>query len=230
MKIGLMGLEHLPEGKMKYKDDKLNKLVEKFSPKKISPFFAEFIRGDLVNADCIAVQEGMALDLLIQDMEKMEARIANSKDEKEKQLVKKCLEQLENEVPLCDVDFTEDEIVLMRGLAPISLKPTLIVGGDIVDNSLIEAAIEKSGTIFFYTAGPKEVHAWPIKKDSDAVTCAGKIHSDLARGFIKAEIVNFDDFVKGHNMQEAKNNGLVKLVDRDYIVKYGDILDIRFNV
>ncbi|MCP4649357.1 MAG: DUF933 domain-containing protein [PVC group bacterium] len=229
MKIGFLGLD-IEEGKVKYKDDKLNKLTEKFSPKKVSPFFVEFIKEDFVSADCLAVNKDSVLDLLILDMEKMETRLANTNDETEKKLVRKCLDSLEKEIPLCDVEFNEEESQMMRGLAPLSLKPTVLVDSDVAQTVLIEKMLQKSNTIFFYTAGPKEVHAWPAAKDTDAVTCAGKIHSDLARGFIKAEIVNFEDFIKGHNMQEAKSNGYVKLVDKDYIVQYGDILDIRFNV
>ena len=112
----------------------------------------------------------------------------------------------------------------------MSLKPTLVVQETIDVNELIAKAFDKSGMMFFYTAGKKEVHAWSVEKKSDAVTCAGKIHSDLAHGFIKAEIVNIDDFLTVHNMQEAKAQGFVQLVDKDHIIKSGDILDIRFNV
>jgi len=69
-----------------------------------------------------------------------------------------------------------------------------------------------------------------VQRDSDIVTCAGKIHSDLARGFIKADIVSYDDFMQVYNMQEARSKGLVKLVDRDYIIREGDIIEIRFNI
>jgi len=74
------------------------------------------------------------------------------------------------------------------------------------------------------------VHAWPVKENSDIVTCAGKIHSDLARGFIKAEIVSYEDLIRVYNWQEARTKGLVKLVDRDYTIRAGDVIEIRFNV
>jgi len=69
-----------------------------------------------------------------------------------------------------------------------------------------------------------------VRQDADIVTCAGKIHSDLARGFIKADIVSYDDFLKAYNMQEARTRGLVRVVDRDYTIQAGDIIEIRFNV
>ncbi|MFH1062817.1 MAG: DUF933 domain-containing protein [Candidatus Omnitrophota bacterium] len=229
MKISFFGLD-LPEGKIKYNDEIIIKLTEKFTPKKISPFFAEFKKEDFINADCIVVAKDQVLDFLIMDMEKVDTRIANSNDQAEKAALLKCQQNLEKEVPACDMDFSAEEYIKIKELAPLSLKPTLFVDGEVEINDLIAKAFEKAGMMFFYTAGKQEVRSWPVKKGSDAVTCAGKIHSDLARGFIKAEIVNFKDFEAVHNMQEAKAAGFVKLVDRDYIIQYGDMLDIRFNV
>ncbi|MCG2712749.1 MAG: DUF933 domain-containing protein [Candidatus Omnitrophica bacterium] len=229
MKISFLGLD-LPEGKIKYNDEILIKLTEKFAPKKVSPFFAAFVREDFVNADCIVIAKDKVLDFLIMDMEKVDNRIANSNDEAEKAALVKCQQNLEKEIPACDIDFSKEESVKIKELAPLSFTPTLIIEGDVEVNDLIAKAFDKSGMMFFYTAGKQEVRSWPVKKDSDAVTCAGKIHSDLARGFIKAEIVNFRDFETVHNMQEAKAQGFVQLVDKGHIIKSGDILDIRFNV
>ncbi len=229
MKISFLGVD-LPEGKTKYNDAIIIKLTEKFAPKKISPFFAEFIKEDYMNADCIVVSRDKLLDFLIMDMEKVDNRIANSNDMAEKAALEKCQLKLEKEIPACDIDFTPDEYVKIKELAPLSLTPTIVVEGAIEVNDLIAKAFDKSGMMFFYTAGKQEVRSWPVKKGSDAVTCAGKIHSDLARGFIKAEIVNFRDFDTVHNMQEARTQGFVRLVDKDYVITSGDMLDIRFNV
>lgn len=230
MKIGFIGLD-IVEGKTKYNDDKLNKLVEKFDPNKVTPFFAEFISSDLPKADALAVAGENLLDLLIQDMEKMETRIANSSDSAEKELLKKCLKDLEAEIPLCDQKFTDEEKKILHVLAPLSFKPTLVLESFDGDASkLIEDVLKKAQMSFFYTAGKKEVRSWLIKKGLSAVGCAEKIHSDLARGFIKAEVVSFEDFMSVHNMHEARDKGLVKLVDRDYPISDGDVIEIRFNV
>jgi ribosome-binding ATPase len=95
---------------------------------------------------------------------------------------------------------------------------------------LIELCLAKAGIVFFYTAGPKEVHAWQVPKDSDIVTCAGRIHTDLARGFIKGDIASFDDFMSCHNWNDCQRKGLIKVVDRDYLIQPGDVIEIRFNV
>ena len=91
-------------------------------------------------------------------------------------------------------------------------------------------ALEKADNMFFYTSGPKESHAWLVKKNSDIVTCAGKIHSDLARGFIRGDVVQFDDYLSCHNFNECKSKGFAKVVEKDYIVQPGEIIEIRFNV
>jgi ribosome-binding ATPase YchF (GTP1/OBG family) len=128
------------------------------------------------------------------------------------------------------VDFSDEELTLLKTLAPLSLKPTVIAASQPEINDAIEQVLHKAGIVFFYTADKKEVHAWPVKENSDIVTCAGKIHSDLARGFIKAEIVSYEDLMSVYNWQEARTKGLVRLVDRDYTIREGDVIEIRFNV
>ena len=229
MKICLIGFD-LPEGKVKYQDELVITLDHKLSPKKITPFYVEFTRDDFSHCDGFLVAREKIWDLLILDLEKLEARRDRTADSAEKELLDKCLRYLEQEVPLCDVAFTEPELALLKILAPLSLKPTLIAAEAPEVNDAIARLLKKSGLIFFYTADKKEVRSWPVKRDSDIVTCAGRIHSDLARGFIKADIINYDDFMQVYNMQEARAKGLVKLVDRDYTIHAGDIIEIRFNV
>jgi hypothetical protein len=229
MKICSIGFD-LPEGKVKYQDERVITLDHKFSPRKITPFYAEFTRDDFSRADGFLVARDKIWDLLILDLEKLEARRERSTDAAEKALLDKCLAYLEDETPLCDGQFSETELSLLRPLAPLSLKPTVVAPTAPDFNDAISQILKKSGIIFFYTADKKEVRSWPVKRDADIVTCAGRIHSDLARGFIKADIVNYDDFIQVYNMQEARKKGLVKLVDRDYHIHEGDIIEIRFNV
>ncbi|MDP2045031.1 MAG: DUF933 domain-containing protein, partial [Deltaproteobacteria bacterium] len=202
MKICCIGFD-LPEGKVKYQDELVITLDQKLSPKKISPFYVEFTRDDSSHCDGFLVAREKIWDLLILDLEKLEARRDRTADAAEKELLDKCLRYLEQEVPLCDVQFTEAELTLVKVLAPLSLKPTLIAAEAPEVNDAIARLLKKSGLIFFYTADKKEVRSWPVKRDSDIVTCAGRIHSDLARGFIKADIINYDHFMQVYNMQEA---------------------------
>ncbi len=81
----------------------------------------------------------------------------------------------------------------------------------------------------FFTSGPEETRAWTIKKESTAPNAAGQIHSDFEKGFIKAETVSYEDFVKNRGWLESKNSGKMRLEGKEYIVKDGDILNFRFN-
>ena len=95
---------------------------------------------------------------------------------------------------------------------------------------LIHAAFDLLGLMTFLTAGPDECRAWTIKKGTPAVKAAGKIHSDIERGFIRAEIVNYDDLIKLGSVNAARDKGLVRLEGKDYIMQDGDVTYFRFNV
>lgn len=95
---------------------------------------------------------------------------------------------------------------------------------------LISASYKLLGLISYLTAGPQEVRAWTITKGTKAPQAAGKIHSDFERGFIRAEVVAFDDLVKEGSMTAAKEKGLVRSEGKEYVVADGDIVLFRFNV
>ena len=97
-------------------------------------------------------------------------------------------------------------------------------------DKLIKASYSLLGLISFLTAGKQECRAWTIKNGTKAPQAAGKIHSDFERGFIKAEVVSYDDLIKYGSMNATKEKGLVRLEGKDYIVKDGDIILFRFNV
>jgi hypothetical protein len=229
MKICVLGLD-LPQGKVKYQDERVISLDQKLAAKKVTPFYVDFLRDNFCHCDAFVVSRENLLDLLILDMEKCEARRERADSEAERQLMTACLDCLEQEIPLCEAAFADAEMALLKALAPVTLKPTLVVDQPLETNEVIARLLQKAGIIFFYTADKKEVRSWPVRQDADIVTCAGKIHSDLARGFIKADIVSYDDFLKAYNMQEARTRGLVRVVDRDYTIQAGDIIEIRFNV
>ena len=95
---------------------------------------------------------------------------------------------------------------------------------------LIKAAFDLLGLMTFLTAGPDECRAWTITKGTTAPKAAGKIHSDIERGFIKAEIVNFDDLVAAGSNAAAREKGQVRIEGKEYIMQDGDVTYFRFNV
>lgn len=97
-------------------------------------------------------------------------------------------------------------------------------------DKLIQASYKLLGLMSFLTAGVQEVRAWTIKQGTKAPQAAGKIHSDIERGFIRAEIVSYDDLVECGSEAKAKEKGLFRLEGKDYIMKDGDVVNFRFNV
>ena len=97
-------------------------------------------------------------------------------------------------------------------------------------DKLIKKSYDLLGLMSFLTAGEPEVRAWTIKKGTKAPKAAGKIHSDIERGFIKAEIVSYDDLIREGSMIAAKEKGLVRQEGKDYIMQDGDIVLFKFNV
>lgn len=97
-------------------------------------------------------------------------------------------------------------------------------------NKLINVSYDLLGLLSFLTAGEDEVRAWTIKKGTSAHQAAGKIHSDIERGFIRAEIVGYDDFIACGSNSAARDKGLFRLEGKTYEVRDGDIINFRFNV
>jgi ribosome-binding ATPase len=94
----------------------------------------------------------------------------------------------------------------------------------------VRACYEAAGLISFLTMGDKDVRAWTIRRGDTALEAAGKIHTDIARGFIRAETVAFDDLKDAGDMKAAKAAGKVRLEGKSYVVQDGDIINFRFNV
>lgn len=97
-------------------------------------------------------------------------------------------------------------------------------------DKLVKMAYQLLGLVTFYTIVGTELRAWPVLAGTSAPTCAGEVHSDMERGFIKAEVIAFDDFMRVGSMAKAKAEGLIRLEGKDYIVQDGDILHFRFNL
>ncbi|HZJ82613.1 MAG TPA: redox-regulated ATPase YchF, partial [Clostridia bacterium] len=114
----------------------------------------------------------------------------------------------------------EDRMIFMKDLG-IEVTGT---------SKLASVAYDLLGLISFLTVGEDEVRAWPIKKGSTAKEAGGKIHSDIARGFIRAEVTKFAEFVEHGSMQKLKEKGLARLEGKESIVEDGDMINFRFNV
>jgi hypothetical protein len=97
-------------------------------------------------------------------------------------------------------------------------------------NRVIRAAYRLLGLLTYFTAGPKEVRAWTVRAGATAPQAAGVIHTDFERGFIRAEVAAYDDYVAAGGEQGAKEAGKLRLEGKDYVVRDGDVIHFRFNV
>jgi hypothetical protein len=97
-------------------------------------------------------------------------------------------------------------------------------------NRVIRSAYKLLGLKTFYTAGPKEVRAWTVKRDATAPQAAGAIHTDFERGFIRAEVIGYDQYVARRGEQGAREAGELRLEGKTYVVQEGDVIHFRFNV
>ncbi len=95
---------------------------------------------------------------------------------------------------------------------------------------IIKLSYQLLGLISFFTTVSDEVKVWSIKNGTEAVKAAGKIHSDMERGFIRAEVISYNDFVKCVSLAEARKKGLLRLEGKNYIVQDGDVITFLFNV
>ena len=238
------------------------------------------IEGELIFADLVLAEK--RLERLGRQLKVT----PNDNLKREKAVLDKCLEQLNSEKPLRELELSPDEEKSIRGFQFLSIKPKLIVLNigedllpkrteiqsrftppDVARNCAVEAIsskvqmelaeldeddrqmfmddlgvtgfaldriIQKSydllGVMSFLTGGDKEVHAWAIKKGTIAQKAAGAIHEDIEKGFIKAEVIEFEKLKEAGSEAEAKKRGWMRLEGKEYIVQDGDVIFFRFNV
>jgi ribosome-binding ATPase len=182
-------------------------------------------------------------------------------------------EALDGEKPLRDARLSADHMALLRGIAPLTSKPEVVVAnleegtsvppglGDAVGvyaaieaevsgmdaeearsllqefgvhepglQTVIAACYRALDLITFLTTGEDETRAWEVRQGATAPEAAGVIHSDLERGFIRAEVISYDDLVAAGSMDAAKAAGKIRVEGKDYVVREGDILHVRFAV
>lgn len=97
-------------------------------------------------------------------------------------------------------------------------------------DKMVKASFDALGLVTFFTVGPTETHAWPVRAGTDAQTGAGTIHTDLQRGFIRAEIVGYGDFIEAGGETEARRRGSLRQEGKTYVLKDGDVVHVLFNV
>lgn len=120
---------------------------------------------------------------------------------------------------------------MLAGYSLITAKPVVAVQKQELEDmpAILAKALRESGYLSFFTTGEKETRAWLIRKGATAWEAAGAIHSDIQRGFIRAEIISLSDFIQAGGENQAKQAGKLRLEQKDYVMQDADLANFRFN-
>jgi ribosome-binding ATPase YchF (GTP1/OBG family) len=233
MRISAFSLPDITLGKHNVKDNRLDEL-EKIVKSKKKTYVQVEIAGEegLQDADVILTLKDSLADLILKDLEFIETRLAHATEDSERVLLSKLKETLEKENFIFNSALSEEEKKAISAYGLLTNKPiSVLETKELADfDNLLVGIIKQSGFIsFFTTTGEKEARAWLVKKGSNAWEAAGLIHSDIQRGFIRAEIIGFDDFIQSGGEAQAKQAGKMHLEQKEYVMQDGDIVNFRFN-
>ncbi len=233
-KIGIFGLDDVfSGGKVNIIDERVDKLKEMFKSKKKVYMQVEMIydRNKIFEADGIIADKNLKLDLILSDLEFVETRLSRVETDEEKNLLNRFKTVLENEKFISEVELTDSEQKIVAGFGLLTILPIYLVSVEDTDDKdvVLFKAYYHFGYISFFTAAEKESRAWSIKKDMKAPEAAGAIHTDLQRGFIRAEVVHYEDLINSGQLNAARAAGLLKVESKEYIVQDGDWMLFRFN-
>jgi ribosome-binding ATPase YchF (GTP1/OBG family) len=233
MKIGIVGTDVFSAGKANIIDPRVKTLKEMFASPKEVYIQAEIItdQAKLFECDGILAPESAKLDLIVHEIEFVETRLARASEEKEKTLLSKFKDQLDKEGLICELPLNEEERLAAAAYSMLSVRPVHLAGPEAFEKKeqVLFEAYYKSGFISFFTAGDKDSHAWSIRKGANAYEAAGAIHTDIQRGFIRAEVINCKDLFADGSLSRARSNNHIRLEMKEYIVQDGDYLVIRTN-
>jgi len=232
MKICAYGIAGIPLGKHNVKDPRLDQAHKLVDAKK-KTYVQVDIAGDAdaITADAIVVSESGRLDVILQDIEFVESRLSNQPPEPEKSGLLKIKAALEGETFAAAAALTPDEAKVVDCHALLTAKPVVVATAAELQafDEFLPRVIAESGYISFLTVGGPENRAWLIKKGATAPEAAGAIHTDIQKGFIRAEVISFADFIAAGGETQAKHANKLRLETKQYVVQDYDLLNFRFN-
>ena len=218
-------------GSYRLPDPVVDTLAERNRSEKRTYYAVDFDQEQRRRADCFLISADAALDWMLEDTEILERNLYTNPDYTGS--VQQALAVLEQERMLHAESFSPGDARFLRGLNLLTLRPGAIVEGTPPASELqahIRALHRALRRIFFYTAGKPEARVWEVDAGAGVATAAGQIHSDLERGFIRAEVFSAAQLDQFRTPQEARSKGLLRIVDRSYRIASGDVIDVKFNV
>ena len=232
MKINIFSIPEINPAKLSVKDSRLDE-VDKITKAKKKTYIQVELIGEnaILESDAILVAKNAFADLILRDLEFVETRLARSEGEQEKALLEKIKNNLEKEEVVFKQIFTAQEKEVLSGYGLLTNRPVIVAQApEIQDlNNLLARTVKEAGFISFFTTGEKETRAWLIKEGTTAWEAAGVIHSDIQKGFIRAEIISFSDFIQAGGETQAKQAGKLRLEQKNYVMQDADLTNFRFN-
>lgn len=232
MKICLFGMSGIPLGKHNIKDSRLDQADKLVEAQKKTYAQADIVdEKEMAVSDAILTPRSALSDLLMKDLEFVETRLARDAGAEEKAVLNKLAEALISEKPLSSAGLSPEELKAISAHNFCSSRPVIVAEeSDSADFApLLVRAFKEAGYISFLTVGGKENRAWPIRSGSTAWEAAGTIHTDIQKGFIRAEIISFADFLEGGGETGAKRAGKQRLELKTYVMQDYDVVNYRFN-
>src|SRR5258705_8967460 len=200
MKICLFGVSGIALGKHNIKDPRLDQAHELVEAQKKSYAQADVVEEkEMITSDAILTSRATVSDLLMKDLDAVETRLNRDVSEAEKAVLQKLADGLMSERPVSSVGLTEEERKAISAHNFYSNKPVVVAEESELKapDALLVRAFKESGYISFLTVGGKENRAWPIRAGTTAWEAGGTIHTDIQKGFIRAEIISFADLLAG---------------------------------
>lgn len=233
MKICLFGISGIPTGRHNVKDPRLDEADRLVEAKKKVPVQVDVVDGtDAATSDVLVVSAESRPDLILQDLEFVETRLGRNPAEPEQAALLKLKTRLEQDGFVADAELTpEERQALAVHTCFLTSKPVVVATAEelVQPEALVLRAYQASGFISFLTLGGKENRAWMIRQGATAWEAAGVIHSDIQRGFIRAEIIRFADLIAHSGETGAKRAGCQRLEGKTYVMQDYDVANFRFN-
>lgn len=232
MKISLFGIAGVPTGRHNVKDQRLDQAHRLVEAKKKA--YAQVEVGgedEAATADALVVSASGRLDVILRDLEFVETRLERSPPEPEKTALEKIRTCLEQEQLASAASLTPEETRAIAAHGLLTMKPVVVASMDDQENfdGFLVRVLAESGYICYLTVGGPENRAWLIRAGSAAPEAAAAIHTDIQKGFIRAEVIGFDDFLAAGGETQAKRANKLRLETRSYIVQDYDLVNFRFN-
>ncbi len=232
MKIALFGISEIKLGRHNLKDPRLDQADKLAEAGKKTHAQVEVIGEDqLLEADGILATAESRADLILKDLEFVETRLGRDPLPAERAVLEKFKGLLEEEKFVSQARLAPEELAAITAHNFYTAKPICVASREELSNPdpLLLRAFQEAGYICFLTVGGKENRAWPIRGGITAWEAAGAVHTDIQKGFIRAEVISFSDFIEAGGETQAKRAGKQRLEQKQYLVRDYDLMNFRFN-